>query len=380
MQLFNTYTKYDINLVSGEGITLSDAEGKEYKDFYGGHGVISIGHSHPHYLFRLENQMRCLGFYSNVVENKLQDQLAEKLGELSGYTDYNLFLCNSGAEANENALKLAAFHTGKSKVIAIKGAFHGRTGGALAVTDNTKLASNYNAKHNVVFIEMNDTEALRTELEKGDVAAFIIEGIQGVNGVVIPETKFLKQAEKLCTEYKALLILDEIQAGYGRTGKFFAHQHADIKADIITTAKGMGNGFPLAGVLIHPKLEGTVGLLGTTFGGNHLACAAGIAVLEVMKEEKLMENAEKVGQYLESEIKKLVGEDVIRAKGLMIGIDLEHKAEIKSSLLFDKAYFTGASGDKTLRLLPPLTLTMADAKAFIHDFSSVIEKQSLCKS
>lgn len=220
MQLFKTYTKYDINLVSGEGITLSDAEGKEYKDFYGGHGVISIGHSHPHYLFRLENQMKCLGFYSNVVENKLQDQLAEKLGELSGYTDYNLFLCNSGAEANENALKLAAFHTGKSKVIAIKGAFHGRTGGALAVTDNSKLASSYNAKHNVVFIEMNDTEALKAELEKADVAAFIIEGIQGVNGVVIPESKFLKQAEKLCKEYKTLLILDEIQSGYGRTGKF----------------------------------------------------------------------------------------------------------------------------------------------------------------
>ncbi len=375
MQLFNTYTKYDINLVSGEGITLSDAEGKEYKDFYGGHGVISIGHSHPHYLFRLENQLKCLGFYSNVVENKLQDQLAEKLGELSGYTDYNLFLCNSGAEANENALKLAAFHTGKSKVIAIKGAFHGRTGGALAVTDNIKLASSYNAKHNVVFIEMNDAAALKVELEKGDVAAFIIEGIQGVNGVVIPETKFLKQAEKLCKEYKALLILDEIQSGYGRTGKFFAHQHANIKADITTTAKGMGNGFPLAGVLIHPKLEGKAGLLGTTFGGNHLACAAGIAVLEVIKEENLIDNAAKVGQYLKDEIKLLVGDEAVRAEGLMIGIDLDNKAEVKSSLLFDKSYFTGASGDKTLRLLPPLTVTMADAKAFISDFSSVIKKQ-----
>jgi len=375
MQLFNTYTKYDINLVSGEGIILADNQGKEYKDFYGGHGVISIGHSHPHYLFRLENQMKCLGFYSNVVENKLQNQLAEKLGELSGYADYNLFLCNSGAEANENALKLAAFHTGKSKVIAIKGAFHGRTGGALAVTDNIKLASNYNAKHNVVFIEMNDTDALKTELEKGDVAAFIIEGIQGVNGVVIPEINFLKEARKLCKQNNALLILDEIQSGYGRTGKFFAHQHADIKADITTTAKGMGNGFPLAGVLIHPKLEGKSGLLGTTFGGNHLACAAGIAVLEVMKEEKLIENAEKVGQYLEDEIKQLVGEDVIRAKGLMIGIDLENKNDVKSKLLFDKSYFTGASGDKTLRLLPPLTLTMADAKAFVSDFSSLIEKQ-----
>ena len=375
MQLFNTYTKYDINLLSGEGITLADAEGKEYKDFYGGHGVISIGHSHPHYLFRLENQIRCLGFYSNVVENKLQDQLAEKLGELSGYTDYNLFLCNSGAEANENALKLAAFHTEKSKVIAIKGAFHGRTGGALAVTDNAKLASSYNAKHEVVFIEMNDADALKKELEKGDVAAFIVEGIQGVNGVVIPETKFLKEAESLCQKYDALLILDEIQSGYGRTGMFFAHQHSDIKADIITTAKGMGNGFPLAGVLIHPKLEGKSGLLGTTFGGNHLACAAGIAVLEVMKEERLIENAEKVGQYLEDEIKQLVGEDVIRAKGLMIGIDLENKNDVKSKLLFDKSYFTGASGDKTLRLLPPLTLTMADAKAFVSDFSSLIEKQ-----
>jgi len=375
MQLFNTYTKYDINLVSGEGIILADTEGKEYKDFYGGHGVISIGHSHPHYLFRLENQMRCLGFYSNVVENKLQDQLAEKLGELSGYNDYNLFLCNSGAEANENALKLAAFHTGKSKVIAIKGAFHGRTGGALAVTDNAKLASNYNAKHNVVFIEMNDTEALKAELEKGDVAAFIIEGIQGVNGVVMPEANFLKEAESLCQKYEALLILDEIQSGYGRTGKFFAHQHSDIKADIITTAKGMGNGFPLAGVLIHPKLEGKAGLLGTTFGGNHLACAAGIAVLEVMKEEKLIENSAIVGQYLEDEIKKLVGEQSVRAKGLMIGIDLENKAEVKSALLFDKGYFTGASGENTLRLLPPLNLTMLDAEAFINEFASLIKKQ-----
>lgn len=375
MQLFNTYTKYDINLVSGEGIILTDVEGKEYKDFYGGHGVISIGHSHPHYLFRLENQMKCLGFYSNVVENKLQDQLAEKLGELSGYEDYNLFLCNSGAEANENALKLAAFHTGKSKVIAIKGAFHGRTGGALAVTDDVKLASVYNVKHNVVFIEMNDTEALKTELEKGDVAGFIIEGIQGVNGVVIPETSFLKEAESLCQKHGALLILDEIQSGYGRTGMFFAHQHADIKADIITTAKGMGNGFPLAGVLIHPEIEGKSGLLGTTFGGNHLACAAGIAVLEVMKEEKLIENAAKVGQYLQDELKMLVGEKALRAKGLMIGVDLENMAEVKSALLFDKAYFTGASGNKTLRLLPPLTLTMADAKEFISDFSSLIEKQ-----
>jgi len=375
MQLFNTYTKYDINLVSGEGIVLADAEGKEYKDFYGGHGVISIGHSHPHYLFRLENQMKCLGFYSNVVENKLQDQLAEQLGELSGYTDYNLFLCNSGAEANENALKLAAFHTGKSKVIAIKGAFHGRTGGALAVTDNAKLASSYNAKHDVAFIEMNDTVALKAELEKGNVAAFIIEGIQGVNGVVMPETNFLKEAESLCEKHEALLILDEIQSGYGRTGKFFAHQHANIKADIITTAKGMGNGFPLAGVLIHPKLEGKAGLLGTTFGGNHLACAAGIAVLEVMKEEKLIENAATVGQYLEDEIKKLVGEQSLRAKGLMIGIDLDNKAEVKSALLFNKGYFTGASGENTLRLLPPLNLTMLDAEAFINEFSSLIKKQ-----
>jgi len=375
MQLFNTYTKHDINLVSGEGIILADAEGKEYTDFYGGHGVISIGHSHPHYLFRLENQMKCLGFYSNVVENKLQDQLAEKLGELSGYDDYNLFLCNSGAEATENALKLAAFHTVKSKVIAIKGAFHGRTGGALAVTDNANLASAFNAKHQVVFIEMNDVQALKAELEIGGVAALIIEGIQGVNGVLIPETSFLKEAKSLCNEHDVLLILDEIQSGYGRTGKFFAHQHADIKADIITTAKGMGNGFPLAGVLIHPKFEGKSGLLGTTFGGNHLACAAGIAVLEVIKEEKLIENAATVGQYLEDEIKKLVGEKAIRAKGLMLGIDLENKDEVKSALLFEKAYFTGASGKNTLRLLPPLTLSMAEAKAFVAVLASLIKKQ-----
>ncbi len=375
MQLFNTYTKYDINLVSGEGIILIDAEGKEYKDFYGGHGVISIGHSHPNYLCRLENQMRKIGFYSNVVENKLQNLLAEKLGELSGYEAYNLFLCNSGAEANENALKLAAFHTGKSKVIAIKGAFHGRTGGVLAVTDNVNLASSYNAKHNVVFIEMNDTKALKSELEKEDVAGVIIEGIQGVNGVVIPKTDFLKEAEYLCQKHNALLILDEIQSGYGRTGLFFAHQHSDIKADIITTAKGMGNGFPISGVLIHPKIGGKPGLLGTTFGGNYLACAAGIAVLEVMKEERLIENAAKVGQYLEKELKKLVGETALRVKGLMIGLDLENMTEIKSDLLFKKGYFTGASGSKTLRLLPPLTLTLADAKLFVNDLASLIKKQ-----
>lgn len=373
MNLFDVYGGYDINLVNGKGANLSDDKGNQYLDFYGGHGVISIGHSHPHYIFRLENQLHCLGFYSNAVKNDLQEKLACKLGKLSGYEDYNLFLCNSGAEANENALKLASFHTGKSKIIAIKGAFHGRSSGALAVTDNPKLSSAFNVKHNVVFIEMNDIAALGNEIKNQDVAGVIIEGIQGVNGVVEPSDEFLKAAEKLCSAHNVVLILDEIQSGYGRTGKFFAHQHAEITPDIVTTAKGMGNGFPMAGVLISPKIKAWNGMLGTTFGGNHLACAAGIAVLETIEEEQLTENAKITGEYILSKLAGNKAIKAIRGKGLMIGIDLENMPKVRKQLLEEYGIFTGSSGSETIRLLPPLSISMKEADQFIDAFQRVTQ-------
>ncbi|RUT79812.1 aspartate aminotransferase family protein [Ancylomarina longa] len=373
MNLFDVYTCYNINLVNGKGAHLSDDKGNSYLDFYGGHGVISIGHSHPHYMYRLENQLHCLGFYSNAVKNDLQEKFACLLGKISGYETYNLFLCNSGAEANENALKVASFHNQKAKVIAIKGAFHGRTSGALSITDNPKLSSEFNAKHNVVFVAMNDELALKKELEKGDVSAVIIEGIQGVKGVVIPSNKFLKVAEKYCAENNALLILDEIQSGYGRTGKFFAHQYAGIQPDIITTAKGMGNGFPIAGVLISPKIKAWKGMLGTTFGGNHLSCAAATAVIETIEEEKLIDNANIIGDYLFFELKDNKAIKAIRGKGLMIGIDLENMSEIRTKLLMEYGIFTGASGNETLRLLPPLSIGIKEADQFISAFNQITQ-------
>ncbi|MFA8436073.1 MAG: aspartate aminotransferase family protein [Marinifilaceae bacterium] len=380
MQLFDVYSNYDIELVAGKGANLLDEKGNEYLDFYGGHGVISIGHSHPHYIFRLENQLQCLGFYSNAVKNSLQAKLACKLGKVSGYNEYKLFLCNSGAEANENALKLAGFHTGKKKVIAIKGAFHGRTSGALAMTDNPTLASSVNAAHNVEFIEMNDAIALENHLKYRDCAGVVIEGIQGVNGVVEPTAEFLKSARSLCDTYGAVLILDEVQSGYGRTGKFFAHQHAGIKADVITVAKGMGNGFPIAGVLISPDVEAKKGMLGTTFGGNHLACAAGLAVLEILEEESLLENATKMGTYLVEELQKLNSVKAVRGKGLMIGIDLEEMPQIRTQLLKEHGIFTGASGKETLRLLPPLGITIEEAQQFLCAFSKVTQTVEVCNS
>ncbi len=373
MKLFDVYSCYDINLVNGKGVNISDDKGNKYLDFYGGHGVISIGHSHPHYIFRMEQQLHCLGFYSNAVKNDMQEKLACKLGKLSGYDSYNLFLCNSGAEANENALKVASFHTRKSKIIAIKGAFHGRSSGALAITDNPALSSEFNTRHDVVFIEMNDVSALKKELAKNDVAALIIEGIQGVNGVVEPSAEFLKSAESLCKNHKAMLILDEIQSGYGRTGKFFAHQYVDIKADIITTAKGMGNGFPIAGVIISPQIKAWSGMLGTTFGGNHLACAAGMAVLETIEDEQLLENANKIGEYLITKLKDNKEIKAIRGKGLMIGIDLENMPKIRKQLLEEYGIFTGSSGSKTLRLLPPLSITKKDADQFIQAFQKLTQ-------
>ena len=373
MKLFDVYNCYNINLVNGKGSKISDDKGNKYLDFYGGHGVISIGHSHPHYIFRIEHQLHCLGFYSNAVKNDMQEKLACKLGKISGYDDYNLFLCNSGAEANENALKVASFHTGKSKVIALNGSFHGRSSGALAITDNPNLSSEFNAKHDVVFVDMNDYAALEKELSNQDVAAVIMEGIQGVNGVVEPAVEFLKSAKSLCEKNKALLILDEIQSGYGRTGKFFAHQHAGIKADLITTAKGMGNGFPIAGVLISPDVKAEKGMLGTTFGGNHLACAAGMAVLETIEEEQLIANAEKLGAYLTSKLKDNNAINTIRGKGLMIGIDLENMPVIRKQLLEDHGIFTGSSGNKTLRLLPPLSITKKEADQFIEAFQKITQ-------
>ena len=373
MELFNVYNCYDINLVNGKGSSISDDKGNKYLDFYGGHGVISIGHSHPHYIFRMEHQLHCLGFYSNAVRNDMQEKLANKLGTLSGYDDYNLFLCNSGAEANENALKVASFHTGKSKIVAIKGAFHGRSSGVLAITDNPALSSEFNVKHDVVFIEMNDIPALEKALGKNDVAAVIIEGIQGVNGVVEPSVDFLKSAESLCKAHKAMLILDEIQSGYGRTGKFFAHQHAGIKADIITTAKGMGNGFPIAGVIISPAIKAWSGMLGTTFGGNHLACAAGMAVLEAIEEEQLIDNANRLGDYLISELKDNKAIKAIRGRGLMIGIDLEDMPKIRKQLLEEYGIFTGSSGSTTLRLLPPLSITKKEVDQFIQAFQKLTQ-------
>jgi acetylornithine aminotransferase len=372
MKLFDVYNCYNINLVNGKGMKLSDDKGNQYLDFYGGHGVISIGHSHPNYMFRIENQLHCLGFYSNAVKNELQEKLACKLGKISGYDDYNLFLCNSGAEANENALKIASFHNKKEKVISVKGAFHGRTGGALSITDNPNLSSSFNAEHNVVFVEMNDTKHVIEELSKGDVSAVIVEGIQGVNGVIEPTIEFLKSIKLACEQNEALLILDEIQSGYGRSGKFFAHQYSGIQPDIITSAKGMGNGFPIAAVLISPDIKAWKGMLGTTFGGNHLACAAAMAVLETIEEEQLMKNALEIGSYLLDKLKENKKIKAIRGKGLMIGLDMENMSEIRTKLLKEHGIFTGSSGKDTLRLLPPLSITKEEADQFIESLECVL--------
>ncbi|MDF1549284.1 MAG: aspartate aminotransferase family protein [Bacteroidales bacterium] len=377
MNLFDVYSQYKINFKAGKGLTLTAADGKEYLDFYGGHGVISIGHCHPYYTEKITNQLNTLAFYTNVIQNDIQEELARKLGKISGYNDYNLFLCNSGAEAVENALKIASFHTGKKRILALKGAFHGRTSGALAVTDNESLRSEYNVAHEVTFIELNDVQVLEEELGKEDVAALIIEGIQGVGGVYEPSVEYLQLARNLCTNYNTALILDEIQAGYGRTGKFFAHQYADIKADIITTAKGMGNGFPVAGVLIAPHFEAKKGMLGTTYGGNYLACTAALAVLDVIENENLLENAQRVGDYLFMELKAQDFVKEVRGKGLMIGIEMENAKEMRTKLLMDGKIFTGFSAPATIRLLPPLNITLNDAKRFIQVFNSIHENVSI---
>ncbi len=374
MKLFDVYPLFDIEIVKGEGCYTYDAEGNKYLDLYGGHAVISVGHSHPHYLNALQEQASKLVFYSNSVINSLQQKLADKLGKISGYDDYQLFLINSGAEANENALKLASFHTGKTRVIAFGKAFHGRTSLAVEVTDNPKIIAPINANNHVTFLPLNDVDAVKAELEKGDVCAVIVEGIQGVGGIRIPSAEFLHGVRQLCDDYGAVMILDEIQSGYGRSGKFFAHQHSGVRPDIITIAKGIANGFPMGGVLISPKFVPVYGQLGTTFGGNHLACAAAIAVLEIFENENLVENARKVGEYLMAELKKIPQIKEVRGEGLMIGMEFDYPVkELRSRLIHEQRVFTGASGTNVVRLLPPLVLTMEQAADFISRLKKALE-------
>lgn len=375
MKLFDVYPLYPIEPVRALGAKLWDKEGKEYLDLYGGHAVISIGHTHPHYVKRITDQLSKIGFYSNAVQNSLQDQLAEAMGRISGYYDYQFFMCSSGAEANENALKLASFHTGKRKIIAVENAFHGRTSGAVAATDNPKIVAPFNSGHEVVFVPLNDLEALTSAFDD-EVAGVIIEGIQGVAGLYSPNDAYLARARELCDKYEAVLILDEVQSGAGRTGKFFAHQHSVVRPDIITMAKGMGNGFPVGCVLISPEIEPWHGMLGTTFGGNHLACAASLAVLEVIEEEHLLKNATEMGTYLETELKKIEQVKEVRGKGLMIGAEFEFDvAALRKALIFEHGIFTGSASNKnTIRLLPPLNISKAELDQFLAALSIELNK------
>ena len=373
MKLFDVYPLFDITPVKAKDCYVWDSEGNKYLDLYGGHAVISIGHSHPHYIRRITDQLNNIGFYSNSVQNSMQEELAEKLGEVSGLNDYYLFLCNSGAEANENAIKLASFHTGRKKIISFTKGFHGRTSAAVAVTDNKNIIAPVNAGHDVSVLPLNDLNRVEEELGKNDVAAVIIEGIQGIGGIIVPDAEFLEQLEILCKKHGTVLILDEIQSGYGRSGKFFAYQYTSIQPDVITVAKGMGNGFPVGAVLISPEFKASYGLLGTTFGGNYLACAASLAVLEVIEKENLINNAYEVGNYLLEKLCNELKVKEIRGKGLMIGIESdENIKEIRKHLLVDKRTFTGVSGNHVIRLLPPLTLTKESANQFVADLMDVI--------
>ena len=377
MKLFDVYPLFDVNIVRGKGCKVWDDKGQEYLDLYGGHAVISIGHSHPHYIEKVTEQVGKLGFYSNSVINKLQQELAERLGKISGYDDYQLFLINSGAEANENALKLASFTNGRTRVLSAEKAFHGRTSLAVEVTNNPKIIAPINANGHVTYLPMNDLPAWEAELAKGDVCAVILECIQGVGGIKLATAEFAQGLAAACRKYGTILICDEIQCGYGRSGKFFAHQWLGIRPDIITVAKGIANGFPMGGVLISPEFKPVYGQLGTTFGGNHLACAAALAVLDVFEEEKLVENADSVGTYLIEELKNLRIEELksagkshivdVRGRGLMIGIDLDipHK-DVRQPLIYEQHCFTGCAGQNILRLLPPLCLSKEDADEFIE--------------
>ena len=377
MNLFPVYPLFNVNPIKAEGSFLWDDKGEKYLDFYGGHAVISIGHNHPHYQSKLKDQLEKISFYSNSVQNNLQTELAEKLGKISGYENYSLFLCNSGAEANENALKLASFHNGKKKVIYFSGSFHGRTSAAVSVTDNSKIVAPVNFSERFIKCEWNNVNQLNQLFanHEGEISSVIIEGIQGVGGINLPTKEMLQTLKNLSSENEVILIMDEVQSGYGRSGKFFAHQEFDIQPDLITVAKGMGNGFPIGSVLISPKFEASNGLLGTTFGGNHLACAAGIAVLEVIKNENLIENSEKMGAYIESKIRDFNRIKSIRRRGLMIGIELDQPcAEIRSNLLTKHHVFTGNSNDpNVLRILPALNITEKEADLFINALESVLQ-------
>lgn len=377
MNLFDVYPLFPINIVKGKGCHVWDDKGQEYLDLYGGHAVISIGHCHPHYVGQIAQQLSLLGFYSNSVENKLQTELADRLGKMSGYEDYSLFLINSGAEANENAMKLASFHTGRKRVLSCEKAFHGRTSLAVEATDNPKIIAPVNNAGHVTYLPLNDINPWKNEMQKGDVACCIVEVVQGVGGIRVLDNGFLQELREVCNQTGTVLICDEIQCGYGRTGKFFAHQHAGIRPDLITVAKGIGNGFPMGAVLISPKFAPVYGMLGTTFGGNHLACAAALSVLDVMEQEKLVQNANFVGNYIinalrDAQLPHLVD---IRGMGLMIGIELDipHK-DVRQRLLFNEHIFTGCSGTNVLRLLPPLCLSIEEANQFLMALQGVLKE------
>lgn len=373
MKLFDVYPLFAIEPVRAQGSWLWDTGGTKYLDLYGGHAVISIGHGHPAFVRALTDQLGKISFYSNSVENSLQRKLADRLGELSGYVDYQLFLCNSGAEANENALKLASFATGRKKVLAFRKAFHGRTSGAVAATDNPRIVSPFNAGHDITFLPLNDEQALKNALTS-DVAAVIIEGIQGVGGIHVPDDQFLRFVAGASRKNGSFLILDEIQSGYGRTGRFFAHQHADIRPDLITVAKGMGNGFPVGGVLIHPDIKSWHGMLGTTFGGSYLACAASLAVLDVLEKESLVAHAGQVGTEWIERLMKLPGILAVRGRGLMIGFDLpEEQKALRNNLLTTHKIFTGEAKPHTIRLLPSLAITREEGEIFFHALSQELQ-------
>lgn len=373
MKLFNVYPLYDIEPVKALGSTLWDKNGQEYLDLYGGHAVISVGHSHPYYVRKVSKQLKDLAFYSNSVKIPLQEELADKLGKLSGLKDYALFLTNSGAESNENALKLASFHNGRKKVIAFTKGFHGRTSAAVAVTDNPSIKAPLNFADHVQFLPFNEVEAVKKAVDQ-DTCAVIVEGIQGVGGIQVATDEFLKAIRTACTKTGAVFIHDSVQCGYGRSGKFFSFQHSKVKPDIISMAKGMGNGFPIGGILISPAFEAKYGMLGTTFGGNHLACAAATAVLDIIKKEKLIQNAETVGNYLFEELGKFKGIKELRGKGLMIGIELDHSVkQLREDLLFKHHQFTGVAGSNIIRLLPSLALKQAEADRFLEVFSQYVK-------
>ena len=373
MNFFDVYSRWPIELVRAQDCKIYDKEGTEYLDFYGGHAVISIGHSHPEYIDKLTKQLNRIGFYSNYVQNSLQDEYAEKLGKASGYPDYSVFMVNSGAEANENALKLASYYNNRKKMVAFQHSFHGRTASAVRVTDTPTYWTENSMGLETIFLPWNDIQAVRDALKGEDISSVIIEGIQGIGGIIVPDATFLQELNKVCEETNTVLILDEIQSGYGRSGKFFAHQYAGIRPDIITIAKGMGNGFPVSGMLISPKFTAVNGQLGTTFGGNQLACTAAIAVLDVMERENLVENAAKVGSYLIDELKKFPEIKEVRGYGLMIGMELEEPIKaLRSKLLFEQRVFTGSTGTHVFRLLPPLSLTKALADEFLQRFKKVL--------